>query len=1092
MARFFNHFLLAGAERRRAWRRRRNLRVPSVVPREDAARAPSARTLGLVLLAVTCLAVGAATIIGHARHLGAATITTADAASANHAASLFQATLPGATIIADGRPGVRFTEVEGGGVVSLTGMQGMGTVRVDLCTQLRGGAGARLLPLRLGYRFEDVQRWMAKPPGSSAPAALRNVLLVGGESAATARMPEVRISGNARREFSSADSEPLQLAWDAADGGAGAGPQVIRWLSDASGGRIEQGGGANSGFRQQGWLSWGENAALRIERRSSTACPQAGELLVQLYEVRAQRQAGANVESSGVLVSAFPARGAAVNGYLQPGVYKVPVQPRPELEDQTLFDALQASGLVKLDAGGMIAVAPRDLPLWRDTDASSRASELAEWKGLHLDKAAIKVLKRLYQQADGEYVRQQIDVYNSERRLLAWRVQSGPAWQASAGAVPLAATGQMPGAAARLFAELPQGWQPWSRVAYWPQAGGDQTVRLILPLTTEAAAAQAGEARVDAGHPLQLLVAGRVTAVSGARAAAHAACTGRGCTAPSDVTQLTLQPEPGARAITITVQPLDITAMGAPGDQQYRHLRVAAGRMSWQALENASVASSVRARPATQVQLLDRNGTLLWADGAASPAAQDAGLTAMLGVGPEHASSIAGMLARVPSSAGAGVIGKLTLDLPMQNLSQRLLDCIGMRRGRWDGKDCVGGQPAPPGRHAGFVVLDAETGDILAAAGAGNPAVSATNWTEVRDFDRANPARSPLRLPALQHDGGAHRSPGSTFKIVSALGLELAAKSDPQLDQLLGGMSLSAINAMARRRGFAFQTGAATYPAESRAHITNYKEQSLDRRAQEGKLGLAQALTYSLNTWFAWSSELSDRSLFGRPDGGVPGLQALEAGALDPVRPIAAAAHRLGFEQALRLDSGLLPDDFAWSSYDALQATPAHMDAIQTRHELRQMAIGLRMQATPLQMALISAAIGQGQTVAPRLLLELNGKAGRVAQPLPLEIRLDRIRAGMKGVVDAGTAATAFSGPALAQLRRGLYGKTGTAPVNDSAATVWFTGWLEPNSLPSQPHRIAVAAFVSHSDASGGAHVAPMVAALLSTLSGPNGEQKGK
>jgi cell division protein FtsI/penicillin-binding protein 2 len=178
-----------------------------------------------------------------------------------------------------------------------------------------------------------------------------------------------------------------------------------------------------------------------------------------------------------------------------------------------------------------------------------------------------------------------------------------------------------------------------------------------------------------------------------------------------------------------------------------------------------------------------------------------------------------------------------------------------------------------------------------------------------------------------------------------------------------------------------------------------------------------------------------------------------------------------------------------------LQATPAHMDAIHTRHELRQMSIGLRMQATPLQMALVSAAIGQGATVAPRLLLELNGKAAQAALPAALGVRLDRIRAGMKGVVDAGTAANAFGGPALAPLRRGLYGKTGTAPVSDSAATVWFTGWLEPGSLPGQTHRLAMAAFVSHSEAGGGDHAAPVVAALLATLAaqgGQNAEQKGK
>jgi cell division protein FtsI/penicillin-binding protein 2 len=196
-------------------------------------------------------------------------------------------------------------------------------------------------------------------------------------------------------------------------------------------------------------------------------------------------------------------------------------------------------------------------------------------------------------------------------------------------------------------------------------------------------------------------------------------------------------------------------------------------------------------------------------------------------------------------------------------------------------------------------------------------------------------------------------------------------------------------------------------------------------------------------------------------------------------------ACRLGFDQPLRLDGGLLPADYQWSAWDALQATPAHMDPIHTRHELRQMAIGLRMQATPLQMALAAGAIGQGTVITPRLLLELDGRTGAPTPGQALGVRLDRIRAGMKGVIDAGTASGAFRGHEFDSLRAGLYGKTGTAPTGAfdargrELATVWFTGWLEPGSIPGQKHRLAVAAFVSHSEATGGEHAAPIFAAVL-------------
>jgi cell division protein FtsI/penicillin-binding protein 2 len=337
--------------------------------------------------------------------------------------------------------------------------------------------------------------------------------------------------------------------------------------------------------------------------------------------------------------------------------------------------------------------------------------------------------------------------------------------------------------------------------------------------------------------------------------------------------------------------------------------------------------------------------------------------------------------------------------------------------------------------------------------------------------------------------------------VISAMGLEQAALADPRIDALLAGMPLAAINRMAREQGFGFQTDSPSYPAATNlAHITNYKDQHLDRRAEAGRLGLAQALTYSLNTWFAWLGELSDKTLFGRADGGAPDLQPLEADALDSVRPIVGMAHRLGFGQKLRLDGGLLPADYNWAPWDALQASASNIDPIHTRHELRQMAIGLRMQVTPLQMALAAGAVGQGRVIAPRLLLSLDGRQAVAPSTPPVGVRLDRIRAGMKGVVDTGTGAGAFRGARFDGLRRGLSGKTGTSPTGAQGtgdlATVWFTGWLEPGSLPGQAHRLALAAFVSHSDSTGGEHAAPIVAAVLASSLGQaragNPEQKGK
>ncbi|RFP16349.1 MULTISPECIES: penicillin-binding transpeptidase domain-containing protein [unclassified Duganella] len=1117
MPRFITTILQAWTERRRARRRQANLRAgasgrPSMrlMPPARAGRQPAAtgaqvlgrqRAMWIAVVGVCVVAGGGALIAGHARHLAAATISTPQAVNSVRAAYAYQSVLPGAAFTVPAQAGLSTSIQPGGALLVASGMQAAPAVRVDLCSQMRSPTDPRLLPLRLGYRFDDVKRWVKRNEESNVQVSLRNVLLVADNGGGAGAIPEIQIEGTARADFTDPLSEPLQLSWRSAQAGA-------RWISDASFGQVEQGASGQVALRQQGWLLWGAASALRIERRANAMCPQAGELVVQKYRLAPQDAAATGVPAS-ALVVAFPARGGAVSTNLAAGAYQVPAAAPMTLEDQLLFNALQDQGLVRLTAAGAIELAPRDLPQWQAANAAERVAELDNWKQVKPGAATHKLFKRLYYQADGAYVRQQIDIYNSERRLLAWRVKA-PAgmvldWSASAGGAGsnsasgsaptmVATTSQMPVAASRLFASLPQGWQPWTRVARWPQAVEGQGVRPVVRLNLALPRAAAG------GEVMQILLAGRVTGAVGASVQLAPACTGRACASSADVQQVTLTLQAGAHNVQLTAQPLDFSA---PEDQKYRHLRVAGGRLVWQALSPLSGdAAPGLPRPAapSPVQLEDRNGTLLWADGAPTPSAVDAGLAPLLGVSGDHANSVAGMLARLPVSAttvsrasGAAVGARLTLDLPLQALSQRVLDCVGMHRGRWDGKACTGGQAAAEGRHAGLVILDTETGDVLAAAGAGAGAVSAANWAEVRDFDRTSPARSPLRLPALQHDGGAHQSPGSTFKVISALGLELAAQNDPQIDALLGGMPLPAINRLAQQRGFGFQTDAASYPLNPRlAHITNYHEQSLDRRAQEGRLGLAQALTYSLNTWFAWSSELSDHSLFGRADGGAPDLQALDANALDAVRPIVAAAHRLGFEQTLRLDGGLLPADFNWRSWDALQATPAHIDPIHTRHELRQMAIGLRMQVTPLQMALAAAAVGQGKVVAPRMLLTLGSAASTVPEMKPVGIRLDRIRAGMKGVVDVGTGAGAFGGIALAGVRPGLYGKTGTAPTGDDTATVWFTGWLEPGSLPGQTHRLAMAAFVSHSNATGGEHAAPVLAAVLSTLAAQNREQKGK
>ena len=421
---------------RRNLRRSRNMRAGQARP----SRAPALPRLRAWLLPSACAVLalaGAVLIAAHARRLADAAGATPLSQAGRLAVAALQPVLPGALIEVPSTQGVTMTEHENGALVIASGMQAAPPVRIDLCTQLR--ADGRLIPLRIGHHFSDVERWQAAALARREQATLHNVLLVREER----HVPSVLLSGSAMPDM------PVRVAWTSADVPA-------RWLGDA--GHVEQGGQGQ--LLRQGWLAW-PGAALRIERRASAACPKAGELVVQLFEPAAALP-GADTQLA--LLTVFPSSGTPLSIRLPAGRYQIPSAMPPALEDEVLFNALQEHALVHLSAEGLAELAPRDLFQWLSAPAGSRAASLSAWRGVRDDAATRALLKRVYQQADGAYVRQQIDIFNSERRLLAWRLRTSAD---SAAVVTVAADGWMPetsrlmpASAARLFDDMPTGWQP--------------------------------------------------------------------------------------------------------------------------------------------------------------------------------------------------------------------------------------------------------------------------------------------------------------------------------------------------------------------------------------------------------------------------------------------------------------------------------------------------------------------------------------------------------------------------------------------------------------------------------------------------------
>jgi hypothetical protein len=366
-------------------------------------RLPGA-TVGLAVLALLFAAAGAWTIATHARWLAAAAEEAADAPNGRIAA--LQRLLPGASFDVPRAPGVHLQAHAGGTLLVLSGMRAEPVRRVDLCTQMADQAQGRLLPVRIGWRAAELAR---------LPAAPRNPLV------ADMPMPHLEIAGNAL------GGAPLTLRWQG---------RQADWLGDADG-RPLVGAQGQAAFQRQGWMLWDGASALRVLRRASASCPQAGELVLQLY--RKDPAAGAAAVETRALVTAFAAASSITNTpvelRLAAGSYTVPAAAPAQLEDRQLFDGLREHGLVRLGRGGLAELAPPDLAGWR-------AAGPTPWDDAVLDAEGLRLLQHLYGRADGEFVRAQLRIFNGERRLLAWRLRAADvrpgadSWRAETGGVP--------------------------------------------------------------------------------------------------------------------------------------------------------------------------------------------------------------------------------------------------------------------------------------------------------------------------------------------------------------------------------------------------------------------------------------------------------------------------------------------------------------------------------------------------------------------------------------------------------------------------------------------------------------------------------
>jgi penicillin-binding protein A len=140
-----------------------------------------------------------------------------------------------------------------------------------------------------------------------------------------------------------------------------------------------------------------------------------------------------------------------------------------------------------------------------------------------------------------------------------------------------------------------------------------------------------------------------------------------------------------------------------------------------------------------------------------------------------------------------------------------------------------------------------------------------------------------------------------------------------------------------------------------------------------------------------------------------------------------------------------------------------------------------RLQVTPLQMAEVAAAVGNGgRLMRPRLTDRVVGKDGRVKERVQPELEsrvmsekaAGELRSMMGRVVEEGTGTAA----ALEGIKVG--GKTGTAEVAGGAANqAWFIAFA-----PLDRPKMAIAATVERTQGKGGTVAAPLAKQVLKTL----------
>ena len=324
------------------------------------------------------------------------------------------------------------------------------------------------------------------------------------------------------------------------------------------------------------------------------------------------------------------------------------------------------------------------------------------------------------------------------------------------------------------------------------------------------------------------------------------------------------------------------------------------------------------------------------------------------------------------------------------------------------------------GRAGGVVALDPSTGAIKVMASV--PGYDPNTLNERGRFAQLN--RQP-GSPVLNRVTQGTYPPGSTFKVVTATAAIDSGKFTPQ--STLSGKSPIKISGVP---------------------LSNFSNE------QFGVIDLTTALTHSVNTVWAQVGEQLGKDTMKR---------YMDA---------------FGFNAKPPLD---YPSDQMVASGEYLRG---HLIEPTSRFvDVGRMAIGQdKLQVTPLQMAMVAAAVGnRGVLMKPHLTDKVVDPDGRVTDRIKPEVQSHVMKAStaaqvgnmMAHVVQEGTGtAAALQGVSVA-------GKTGTAEIDVARGITqpWFIAFA-----PVERPKVAIAVTIERSTGQGGTEAAPIAKQVLEAL----------